>query len=225
MAKNRKAAEAIAIQIVDDILPGGGNGDMYRELFKTLSDEQFDTWIEMLRERKTYLRLVTPLLSEHQLDFSHLLETAKKYGVELYQRCWLTDSKTGETTLTPKKYLVVHLMIRRQQQLLIKKTSIAEDNSHIDEMTGQPTGESKGASLTFPELQIIYAKGLIFTALELAKIRGGDLKAFNRMNRQIHATGHADMDAILASKTYVQSTVTLGNILRYGMHFENNLKE
>lgn len=223
MAYNRKGAEDYIITWVDKLLPNGGNGKMYRELFDKMSDENFTKWMEDLRAKRTYVRLVVPILMDAKLSFEHLYKMSKELGIELYQRVWLTDPKTGATTLTPRKYLVCPVMIRRQQQLRIKKSSNPLDNDHVDELTNQPTGDSKGSSLTFPELQIMYAKGLIYSALEFVKGRGGDEDAFNTMNRQIIQTGTADMDEILTNNTTVKATDSLYTILKYGMHYDNNL--
>lgn len=222
MAKNRKAAEAVVIKWVDEILPGGGNGAMYKELFASMSDDQFDAWINKLRRREAYVRLIAPNMQDAKLDFSRNLEIAKKMGIRLYQRLWLTDAKTGETTLTPKRYLVTHQTVRRQQQLHSKKSSTPEDNRHIDELTGQPTGPSKGSRLSLPEWQIFSATNRPYSSLELAKLRGGDLRAFNEMNRQISRTGTCNMADILRAGTRVQSTISVGIILK-SMAIDNDL--
>jgi hypothetical protein len=219
---NRKAAEAFVYKAVEALLPGGGNAELYQAYFAKMTDAEFDDWIGMLERNEAQLRLIAPNLTKVTLDFKRNLAVADKYNVKLYQRAWLTDPKTGDTTLTPKKYLTVHLPIRRQQQLLTKKISIADDNLHIDELTGQPTGVSKGATLSFPEMQLLYAKGLTNTTLEFIKLRGGDAKAFNEMNRQIVQTGTANVAEILRMNTRVTSTVSLSIILT-GMHLSNNL--
>ena len=49
------------------------------------------------------------------------------------------DENTDTYFLTKKKYLI-DLPLRRQIQILKKKMSIAVDNKHVDELTGQPSG-------------------------------------------------------------------------------------
>ena len=39
--KNRKAAEAFLIEMIEEILPGGGNKEIYEKLFSQMSDEAF----------------------------------------------------------------------------------------------------------------------------------------------------------------------------------------
>jgi hypothetical protein len=219
---NRAAAEATVLKWVEEILPGGGNAELYKELFAGMNDQQFDEWIQDLESKKAHVRIFVPPMREASMNPTRNLEVGKKMGVEFFQRLWLTDPVTGRTTLTPKKYLIVHLPLRRQQQLLVKKISVPDDNLHVNELTGQPTGVSKGAGLSYPEWQIFYAKGLNYTGLELAKLRGGDTKAFREMNRQIARTGTANMSEILRMGTRPESTITLNTILK-SMLLDNNL--
>lgn len=219
---NRAAAEAVVLKWVEEILPGGGNGALYKELFKGMNDEEFDQWIRKLESGEAHVRIYVPPMREAAMDTTRNIEVGKRMGVEFYQRLWLTDPVTGECTLTPKKYMVIHLPLRRQQQLRVKKTSVPDDNLHINQLTGQATGVSKGASLSYPEWQIFYAKNLNYTGLELAKLRGGDLEAFAEMNRQIARTGTANMSEILNMNSRPEATITL-NIILKGMMLDNNL--
>lgn len=219
---NRKAAEATVLKWVEEILPGGENAKLYKELFADMSDEKFDQWIQDLESGKEQVRIFVPPMREEAMSTARNLEVGKKMGVEFFQRLWLTDPVNNKTTLTPMKYLIVHLPLRRQQQLLVKKISVPDDNLHINELTGQATGVSKGAGLSYPEWQIFYAKGLNYSGLELAKLRGGDTKAFQEMNRQIARTGTANMSEILRMGTRPESTITLNTILK-AMLLDNNL--
>lgn len=219
---NRAAAEAVVLKWVEEILPGGGNAKLYKDLFSGMSDEQFDAWIQQLESGEAHVRIFVPPLRDVAMDTTRNIEVGKRMGVEFYQRLWLTDPVTGDCTLTPKKYMVIHLPLRRQQQLRVKKTSVPDDNLHINQLTGQATGVSKGASFSYPEWQIFYAKGLNYSGLELAKLRGGDLDAYAEMNRQIARTGSANMTEILSMNSRPESTITL-NIILKSMMLDNNL--
>lgn len=219
---NRKAATDEVVKWMDKLLPGSENGRLYRQRLERLSDEEFDRYMNDLQSGAQVISLIAPNLSEQKLSIERNLEIAKELGHELFQRLWLTDAKTGTTYLTPVKYLVVDLPVRRQQQLLIKKISIPEDNRHVDELTGQPTGPSKGSKLSFPELQVLYAQGLDKSIEELIKFRGGDLKAFQASTRQIVETGGASQEAIKRLPTKVKSTETVATLLK-AMHLDNNL--
>ena len=100
--------------------------------------------------------------------------------------------------------------------------SVPKDNKHVDDLTGQPTTESKGSAISYPEIQILYAMGMNKTMQELLKVRGGDEAAYRSYNNEIIATGGVNVGAIASQKTKVKSTKTVGAIL-HAMMLTNNL--
>lgn len=219
---NRKAATAEALRWINEMVPGGEAGKDMETLLNSLSDKQFDEYMMQLDTGEEILSIAIPNLGKDRLDMGRLLDVGEKLGHQFFERLWLTDAKTGTTYLTPEKYLVVDLPLRRQQQMLTEKISIPENNRHIDEMTGQVTGDSKGASLSLPEAQVLRSQGLDRPILEMIKVRGGDARAFRAIDRQIIESGSASLDSVLGAGTRVKSTETLSTLFK-AMHLNNNL--
>ena len=47
---SRQAAEKFIIEMVEELLPGGGNGDYYKNVvFPNLNDKQFEAWMKKLQ--------------------------------------------------------------------------------------------------------------------------------------------------------------------------------
>lgn len=222
MANNRKAAEAAVYEFLEGVLPGSKNVEIYKNFFATMDDEAFKNWIEDLKERKTYIVVIAPEGAEPLLTFSRNLKLAEKWGHKFYQRVWMTDPHTGVKYLSNNPYLIMRLPLKRQAQFLIEKIAIPEDNYSINNLTGQPTGKSKGSTISNPELQILNALQLDKSAIEMIKMRGGDLIAFNAMNNQIYETGTASIEAIDALGTNVKAVQSLSTILT-AMHLSNTL--
>lgn len=220
---NRKAATEVILKWLEEMIPGGKIVEDQRRMLEALSDEDFDKMIEGFESGEETVRIAVPNLGEDKLDTNRLLATCEKIGLEPFQHLWLTDAKSGVEFRTNEKYLVVHLPLRRQQQALVKKISIPDSSRHIDEMTGQVTGDSKGASLSAPEIQILRSQELDPMILEFIKVRGGDEKALRAAKRQIIETGTASLANLLGAGTSVKSTTTL-SILLTGMHLQNNLR-
>ncbi len=221
--KRRKEATAEIIRLIDKLLPGSDNARIYQEQLDKLNDAQFDAYMQALKSGEQTLRLIAPNLSEHKLDLERNLAIAEELGHQFFQRLWLTDAASGTTYLTPKKYLVGHLVLRRQQQTLQKKISIPVDSRHIDELTGQPRGPSKGSSLTFPEAQVMNSQGMDHSLEELMKYRGGDEKGRTVMERSLFRTGSVSLAGVKQTVTSrPKSTETLSTLLK-GMHLSNNL--
>lgn len=221
MAKNRGAAQEVILRMVADLDPSGKNTAVYEDAFKRMNDAQFDNWMQAIEKNQDFVSLIVDNNNNNKVTIENNLKVAKKWGVKLFQRLWLTDPNTGMTYLTPLEYLVLHLPVRRQIQTLENKVSIPEDNKHVDEMTGQPTGPSKGSSISFPELQVLYGRGLDWSIQELIKFRGGDEKGMRELEKSVISSGGVSLEALKQLGTRNRSTVTLSIFLK-GMMLDNN---
>jgi len=222
MSGNRKSAEELILKYIDKLLPGSENTQIYKDLFASMDDEQFEQFIVSLETGKSRLAIIAPNFSSNPLSVDRNIEIAKELGHEFFEQVWMEDPNGGPNYLSTEKYLVVDLPLRRQAQLLIKKISIPDDNRSIDHLTGQPTGNSKGSKISYPELQILAAHQLDNTITELIKYRGGDLNGFNAMNDSISRTGGVSLNSLDTLGSKVKSTQTLSTYLT-AMHLRNTL--
>lgn len=213
MAKKRVEAQNFILTYIDKILPGSGNKKIYEDLFGAMTDEMFDDFIQRIKRKEINLALIAPIMSEHKLDTGRNLEIGKELGHEFFERIWMDGKGNSPMYLSTLKYLVVDLPLRRQAQLSRKKISIPGDNRSVDYLTGQPTGNSKGSKISYPELQILAAQQLDNISIELIKFRGGDQKGFAAMNDSIAKTGRASMRALGYLNSRVKSTNTLQTYL------------
>lgn len=221
MAGNRKAAEAIILSMVSEIDRSGKNTEFLKSQFAKMTDKQFDAYMTAIEEGKDFVSMVAANFDKHGISTENNMAVAEKWGVKLFQRLWLTDSATGVTYLTNKSYLCIHLPVRRQIQTIKNKMSVPEDNKHVDDLTDQPTGVSKGSSISFPELLALRAQGCDKTTEELIKFRGGDLTAMIAMDKMIHETGGARMATFYPLNTRAKASITFSVLLK-GMHLDNN---
>ena len=203
-------------------MPGSENTEIYKKLFANMSDEQFDDFMQKLKSGQNRLAIIAPNLYKQKLKVQRNLEIAKELGHNFFQRIWIEGKNERPTYLTPIPYMVVDLPLRRQAQLLVKKISIPEDNKTIDQLTGQPTGSSKGSKISYPEIQVLAAMGLDDTLLEFLKFRGGDIKGFNAMSKMISTRGGVSLNTIERFAGGVEATKTLKSFLT-SMHLSNTL--
>lgn len=222
MAGKRAQTQAFIIDNIEKILPGSVNKAAYQQLFDSMDDEQFDTWMRKLEEGSIKLCIIAPNQSKVKLEVERNLEHLKRLGHNPFERIWM-DGKAGSPSyLSGPAYLVVDLPIRRQAQIQIKKISIPESTNVVDNLTGQPVGPSKGSKISYPELQILASRGLDKNIEELIKWRGGDRQGFLAMNGEIARTGTVRLEAIQHLASGVESTKTL-KIYLTSMHLENTL--
>lgn len=222
MFGNREAAEKIILEYVKKIVTGDENIKLYVDFFKSMNNEEFHDFINKLDKKEIRLPLIVPNISKNKITVDNNLKIAQELGHNFFERIWMYSGDDVAPYLSPIKYLIVDLPVRRQAQLLVKKISIPEDNKSIDDLTGQPTGKSKGSKISYPEVQVLTSLNLTQNLTELLKYRGGDEVGYRAMNTQISRTGGTSLKAIEPLSGEVKSTTTLRTLLRC-MHLENSL--
>ena len=222
MATQRKQAEAFILKHIDALVPGGPTVGIYQDLFKEMSDADFATYMADLASGKTHLVFYAPNLAGHGLSVERNLALAETLGHSFFKRLWIGKQGNTPAYLTPIKYLVVDLPIRRASQLLTKKIKIPEHSKTVDMLTGQPTGVSKGSRVTFEEVRLMAAMGLDNCLVELMKYRGGDLRGGNALNAMIARYGTANLKTLNNFASGVESTRTLSTFLK-AMHLQSTL--
>ena len=205
------------------ILPGTPDIEYYTTYLNGLSDEAFERLVDDIESGKVILPVYEPNFSKVRLSVERNLKVGEAWGHQFFERLIVHDATDPSiVTMTPKRYLVLELPWRRQIQTLTNKMSVPMNNDHIDELTGQPTGESKVSSLTYPELQLLYAEQRESSIIELMKVRGGDSEAYQRMEEQIIQNGTASLKDATVPGSRAKSTDTLKTLLT-GAHLGNNL--
>lgn len=223
-AKRKKATDYI-LENFAGIIPGDDrNVKLTRERLESLTQDQFTELMRSMlpgAKNQIILPFYSPNLDPEKTQLEDLLALAKKIGHDFYEQIWVTDPNTGLVSLTPHKFPVTDMPCRRQAQMRYKKDSIPAHIRIIDDLSGQPTGDSKGAKISYPELQAQSANNLTSTIIEEIKVRGGDRKAFEEFERQILETGTASLERILAMNTKVRST-EITAVLLNSAHLGNN---
>lgn len=220
MAKKRKEAEEYMIKYVEKMLPGGGMDKLYRDMFGRMNDQEFDTFMSDLESGRAVLPIISPNFGDVQLTTERNIEVAEELGHNFFQRLWIKEDNDLPAYLTNDPYLVVDWPLRRQAQMLTKKISVTEHSQSIDDFSGQPSGDSRGSGVSYPEIQILRAQGLEKNLREILKYRGGDERGFAAMSASISRTGGVSTASLDKLGTQVKSTQTLSTLLTC-MHLAN----
>lgn len=219
---NRKAAETLIINLMNEIDPSGYNREKYEEIFKSMNNTVFDQYMRNIKDKKQHLVVFVPPFGKSKISIENNIKIAKKYGVKFFHNLRVVDEQNNISYKNSITNMVIDLPIRRQSQNLIKKTSIPPNNRSIDLMTYQPTGNSKGAKVSAPELQILNAMQLDNSIIELIKFRGGDRGGFNAYNAMMMRYGSVNLKSIKPYATGVESTRLLKAYLA-AMHIKATL--
>lgn len=219
---NRKQVEEFIINHVERIAPGIGNKEIYQKFFSRMNDAQFEMFIDKLEKEELKLSIFIPNSKAKVVSVENNLQMAKDLGHKFFSKLFISGKRDIPDHLTPVEYLVIDLPFRRASQLITKKIKIPKDNKVIDSLSGQPTGSSKGAKISYPELLLLASMGLDNSITEMINVRGGDNKAFLAYSNFIDRYGKVTLKGLETFKSTVKSTATLKTFLT-AMHLRNNL--
>ncbi len=220
--KDFKKIQEFIINFVESVLPGGGNKQMYTQLFAGMNDKQFVEYLQKVEERG-YLDIIVPILKDVKLSSQRNIEIGKKLGHNFYEKVWIRHNDPSiPDHRSNVEYKIVKLPCRRQSQHSIKGISTSENNTQLDQLSGQPTGDSKSAKISYPEAQLLNGMDFPVALTELLKGRGGDIGMFNGMKAMASKTGRISMAAIADRATGVESTKTM-HIFLTCAHLRNTI--
>ncbi|QDH47130.1 hypothetical protein PQC07_gp050 [Aeromonas phage D3] len=222
MLKNRKEIQNDILFLAKRITPGGGNHRIYTALFEEMSDDQFKLFWNGIHDSGFIPFIVDNYDNKEMIDYDGIAKLAKELNIPLEQRIIMTDPDTGLEHTTPETYLVGIAETRKQRQLQAKKFGASKHDHDIEDLTGQPTGDSKAGGISNPEIQVLLSLGLKTMAKELADVRGGDIGAYQAYKNDIISGGETTVQSTLERGTGVKSLRTAHWMLR-GRLLDNNL--
>lgn len=220
--KNRKEIERDILELAKKFTVGGGNHKLYSELFGHLKDDQFAKFWNSICDNKFIPMFVDNFDPKEGISYDHMVKVAADYGIPLEQQLVITDPDTGLQFTTPETALVGIAEARKQRQLQAKKFGASKHDYETEDLTGQPTGDSKAGGISNPEIQVLLSLGLPTLAKELADVRGGDAGAYRAYKNDILSSGRATTESALARGTGVKSLQS-AHYLLMGQHIDNNL--
>jgi hypothetical protein len=221
MTPKRKAVEELILKTITMQDPSGFNTKIYQDKFAKLDDVAFDAWMQSLKtNRHAKMTLFVPPLKV-VLTMEACFKTAKFLGIELFERLRLWDPVGKRFCLTPQKYLILRLPVRRLKQYLMDGLSVPESDKRLNPLTDQVVKPDKSSAISFPQAQMIEEKGLTTTLQELMTIRGGDLEAYSRMKAEIEEGGQSD-SSVLVGTQGLKAAHTLRSFLT-AMHLSSNI--
>lgn len=218
----RKEIEKDILALAKDFTEGGDNHALYSELFGRLDDAQFATFWNKVVDSGYIPMFASNFDMKETINYDHIVKVAKKWDIPLEQQLVITDPDTGLEHTTPETCLVGPTEIRKQRQLQTKKFGASKNDYETEDLTGQPTGESRAGGISNPEIQVLLSLGLPTLAKELADVRGGDAGAYRAYKNDILTSGQSTTQSALERGTGVKSLQTAHYLLR-AQHLDNNL--
>ena len=177
----RVEAEKDICELMDRIegKKDGYNSSAFKEMFKALSDKEFDEYMKSLLEDPDF-NLFFEIDTMGELgtpDMNRIKSVASAYKVDLVQYVAFPHKNGGDKdapvitkTPVPKLYVPV----RRLIQMLEKKNSASANIDQVNPITGQVTGDSKAASMSDTQTCSLATVGMNQTTKEFLGFRADD---------------------------------------------------
>jgi len=222
ISEKRKKILAYLKTALKTIDPGGKNLARYTELFNKMSEAKFTKLMQGLQSGDWEFHIYLPNMKE-RVSTDDVLAAAKTTGCKLFHRIWLTDANTGKKYLSRHAYPIYQIPVRRMEQFLDKKMSVPDSDKTIDGLTGQVTGKDQASSISNPEIQGLYSRGLTHTLDELVTVRGGDIANYGDFRSQLEEHGSGNLGTL--NDNSISRTAKVASVYLDAMHIVNNLVE
>lgn len=206
----RKEMEELIYTFFDLFDPTGRNTEYYRNLFKNMSDGQFDQYFKLLFEQDDPYLTATMVDYENPVLIENIEKAAKYLDVPLFERVVLpyASEDPDNPVITKHECLVGYLNIKRLQQINFKKLGLSTDASERNMVTGQVTGHDKNSRNSDQETIALLTVGANVSLKELMSMRADDMVMKAEMNKKIARDGYVAMEELtdkLSNKTTLNS--------------------
>lgn len=184
--QQRKQAEQLVYDYFDKVDPSGTNTKYYKDLFASMSDEQFLKFNKKeLPYRFHYRSSVTePTMGDIKKSLNVL-------GVPLLEKItlpYLFKDKDGNAVQT-KECFVGYIPHKKVQQIVTKKSKWATEIGNRDMKSGRLLGADKGSAMSDREFEALETMGFTATPKEFYGPKADSMEAKNAMYNVISNTG------------------------------------
>lgn len=184
--KQRKEAEKLVLESMDILDKSKTNSDYYRQLFSSMSDNQF---YELMKKDLPFRFHDKPSVTEPKMaDAIDALNFLGTPLIETIDLPYLYKNKDGKSVQS-QECMVCYVPLKKLQQFVTKKNKIGVDISNRDMKTGRLIGQDKGSSSTDREFESLATLGLDKTMEEFMGPRADAMNSKNIMYNSIGSSG------------------------------------
>ena len=227
MTDKRQQIQNLVISVMSALDPSGVNPKKYQTLFQSMSDSQFENWMnQFIQDEKANFRFDIEEFGadNRQLKFENIEKAAKVLKIDLFEYVYMphVSSNPNRPVRTRQPVLVGYLNIKRPQQLVTKKTGLALTDTNRDELTGTAKGESKGGTTTGIENELLAGVGADEIISEISGARGDNVVEYDNMISAIAETGSVRLEDIKTT-AYDKPTLLKADIILRCMGYKTDI--
>lgn len=197
-SKKRKEMENLIYKVFDALDPSGVNTIRYKDLFKNMSDSQFDNFFKNLFKEDDEYLILDVSDYDKDLKIEHVEKAAKILDVPLFEKVVLpfVNNDTENPVISKYEVPVGYIHIKRVQQILSKKNTTSTEISSRSALTGQVVGKDKNAKESDQENFALVTLDATNTLREFMGPRSDDMVMKNEMYSNISQKGYVSLDTL-----------------------------
>lgn len=220
----RKKMEKTTQDTFNILDPTGTNSKKYKEMLSSMTQKEFDEFFTELFNDDNLFLILDVVDYERELDIEKLKKAAEYLGVPLTERIIMPHLNMDKENpiVTKVEAIVGYIVIKRVQQMVMKKNSASTDIGERSPVTGQVTGDDKNARSSDQENIALCATGAWNVLQEFLGPRADGLVRKNQMYADITNKGYcslSELDADISDRT----TLNTIDVLFLGMGIKTDL--
>lgn len=220
----RKKMEDLIYRVFNALDPSGVNTQKYKEKFKKLSNEQFNSLFKNIFSNPNQYLVLDIVDYERDLLIENVEKAANILNVKLFEKIAMpfVNMDKEQPTVTMFDVPVGYAHIKRTQQMLQKKNSSSINIGKRSALTGQVTQEDKNSRNSDVENFSLATIEANETLRELLGPRADDMKMKAEMYSEIARTGFVSLDN-LTDELENKTTLNTINALLIGMGMKSDI--
>lgn len=220
----RKEMGTLIYNVFDALDPSEITTNRYRQMFKKMSDVQFDTFFKQFFSNDMMYLTLDIVDYERDLTIENVEKAAKILDVPLFEKVVtpFVNGNTQNPVITKFEVPVGYVHCKRVQQMLSKKNSTSTDIGQRSALTGQVVGKDKNGRESDTENFALLSINAHHILREFNGPRADDMTMKSDMYSQISQTGFVSLDTLNNS---VENKTTLNTLDVYmiGMGIKSDL--
>lgn len=220
----RQKMETLIYSVFDQLDKTKTNTNKYKQMFKKMSDAQFDTFFKKFFADEDQYLVLNVVDYEVDLKIEDVEDAAKVLGVPIFERVIMpaVNHDLNNPVVTKYRVLVGYVHMKRVQQLLSKKNTTSTEASSRSALTNQVVGKDKNARDSDQENFALVTINATETLRELMGPRADDMVMKSEMYSSIAQKEFVSLDS-LTSHVDNKATLNAVNVHLLGMGINNDL--
>lgn len=224
LSEKRKKIEELVYNVFDKLDKTGENTKKYREMFRSMDDKKFESWMNKFVNDPNQLFSMEILPFKNEPEFKDIEAAGKVLNMPFEEYVYFRDEVTGKTVRSAHKVPVFYVYVKRLQQIVAKKTAVSTSIKSRNAITNQISGDDKVARNSDVESYALLTEGNVNTLKEIMGPRAGNIGQKRAMYNMISRDGFVKLSDIQANDSvFEKPELNAFDVYLLGMGLKSDL--